>query len=570
MLGIPGGHGAFCGSHVLPKEKRPGVKLAHSMPDLHHLRSPERLRKLPGATGEPVHGAPRCYGVPPRMEERKNDILLQRKRRAVQEVDTLDFHGCGGDVEGLRALLAHRFGSSARGWKMAFAPDEAGCGKLGFNGFCVALRQLGYSGRAHTLWKALNSRTGKGSIGLEDIEPELGAMLDACAGGLAERFRGGTLEAWERMHRRQRTRATFEEFEKFFHEKAVIADEHLHEVSLWHVFEALDSDARQYLTAKDFRMLDYWAERRLGIPVPEETELEPFEFEPFSPRSRRPPQQPEQTLEGLCKQMQVQYGSIARAWRVALDIKAHGALTPSQFSLACRAAKLPQPSNKICRELKGAGGGMITLAALDPQLIQATKAFKATLFRKGYASTFDFWQSKLSTTASDAVSRSQFASTASTELGVPVADAKKIFDAVDTAGSGWLHQQELGILEVDNCFGPPAAGMRSKAETHAHHELWEMQKSTFTTLTSERLTATRLKRRWMNVAAPKAHYLGPGGDSLRKSLSQTWSNMSSYSGNTRMHEFYREGVKHLAQREAARREEMLALALEQGEEEETS
>jgi len=545
---------------VLPKQKRPPIKLQPTSSECSFLRSPERLRKLKGATGEPRVGAPSCYWIPPRMDDHKHTLLENRRRRAVEEVDTLDFHGGGGDVEGLRALLAHRFGSSARGWKMLFTPDEAGCGKLGFNGFCLALKQLGYSGRANALWKALSSRSGgKGSIGFEDLEPQLGAMLDACAGGLAERFRGGTLEAWERMKRKHRVRATFEEFETFFHERAVIADEHLHHVSLWHVFEALDSDSRQYLTLKDFRMLDYWAERRLGIPVPEEIEWEPLEHEPWSPRALRPLPPQELTIDALRRQMEERYGSIARAWQIAIDLKAHGALSSSKFIHACRAAQLPVPTNRICRELRQAGGGMITLAALDPQLIQALKSFKSGLYRKGYPDLADFWRARLVDAASETASRTQFVSAAKADLGISAADARRLFDAVDTAGSGWLHKEEMSVLESETCF----QGVRTKSDT-ATAELWNMQKSTFTTLNQERLTANRLKSRWMNKVAPQAHMLGPGGDALRKSLSETWSSNSAHSMmSIRMHEFYREGVKRLAKREQARYEEMMAQALQE-------
>jgi len=197
-----------------------------------------------------------------------------RTKLIQDELDSLDFHGGSGDIQGLRAWLAHRRGCASRGWRKEVAGlnDDAGVKPVTKGEFCMAMANMGFPGQALTLWHALTG--GRPSAGLEDLEPTLAEKLDLLCKGLRKRFPGGAAEAWPELERDHMCRATFQEFHHFVLERKMMPTTDKGEQTLWKCFEALDVAGRGNVTLEDLRFLDRWALHRYGVPLPEGYEPE--------------------------------------------------------------------------------------------------------------------------------------------------------------------------------------------------------------------------------------------------------------------------------------------------------
>jgi hypothetical protein len=272
----------------------------------------------------------------------------------MEEFDFHDRHGQGGDIAGLRAFLRHKFGNAARGWRMVIAPhgdheahdySRAGVKATLFSDFCAGLKRIGYAGNGMTLWKELTQ--GKNQAWLEDLDPKLGDSLDAVAEGIFDVYPGGTQQAWNEIERDHVARATADEFEQFLYDRELLPDVKL---SVRQVFECLAFSGRGTLTLEEFRFLDHWAARRLKKQLPEK--IEPKQKEertPWSPPPPKPPHVPD--LKDFRKFLEQKFGSPARAWRVAIDLKAGGSVSPAEFGMACRQVGWLHPHKDLWNEL---------------------------------------------------------------------------------------------------------------------------------------------------------------------------------------------------------------------------
>lgn len=222
---------------------------------------------------------PRCASspVPFHYQAHEKEKLELRQQLRDEAYQHLDFHGVGGDVDGLRALLTHRYGGSARGWRIAIAPDKVGNNAATYSEFCIGLRRLGYGGQIVTLWKSMSK--GRLAVHLEDLEPDLAEQLDVCARTISEHFENGAFGAWKQLRREHLGRATFEEFANFIATsgadgEGLISQEDAPHVNLRRIFQVIDYHGVGTITKSDLHFLDQWGSRRLGLPRVDAAELE--------------------------------------------------------------------------------------------------------------------------------------------------------------------------------------------------------------------------------------------------------------------------------------------------------
>jgi len=199
------------------------------------------------------------------------------------------------------------------------------------------------------------------------------------------------------------------------------------------------------LSCEDFEFLDHWAHRRFGQPLPAKSEDEASEeAEPWEPPPAAPTTAPE--LDDFRRHLAQKHKTAARAWRLVMDLKGHGALTMSDFGKGCRAAGWHHPHQPLYRQLAQAGGGYATMRGLDPDTARAIdKANEMLTARFGDAAAL--WAKALDDDGSGAISRAEFLGHRKM-LGLTPAEARLLFDILDTAGSGWLTEAELGFLEA--------------------------------------------------------------------------------------------------------------------------
>eukprot|EP00927_Polykrikos_kofoidii_P025359 TRINITY_DN22799_c0_g1_i1.p1 TRINITY_DN22799_c0_g1~~TRINITY_DN22799_c0_g1_i1.p1 ORF type:complete len:591 (+),score=125.56 TRINITY_DN22799_c0_g1_i1:36-1808(+) len=395
---------------------------------------------------------PRCATVnPSRYKQHEKQAKNIRRRLRDEEMQRLDFHGFGGDINGLRAFLAHKHGSAARGWRRIISTDETGVRPVTFNEFCRALQRAGYGGQSLTLWRSLSK--GSTTVGLEDMEPELARQLDGMVRKWCKTFSdGGSLEAWEELPREHAGRVTFDEFSNFIKENSLNPRPPF---DVRRVFDFLDVHGLGSLTREDLRVLDHWASRRLDAPLPEEEEVENSSEEEWAPppsQQVRPP-----GLKEFRQYLERRYGSAARAWRVVLDCKCSGFLMPSDFGMGCRQAGWKHPHAPLWRELREAGGGLVTLRALDPETVEAIDKLNDAI-RASFQDIYVFWGELVDPQGTGAVSCAEFTTGVARELGLDAATARRVFACLDTQNTGWVAMTEIGFLDICDAERPNLDG----------------------------------------------------------------------------------------------------------------
>jgi hypothetical protein len=382
---------------------------------------------------------------PAKFQEWGLQAKERRKQMRVDELVGLDFHGFGGTIDGLRAFLAHKYsGGSARGWRTAIAPDDAGVKPATKMEFLQGLKRIGYAGQAMTLWKALSKRNNGYSAGLEDLEPDLAIQLDALARRWIERYERGAYEAWPDVRREHAGRATLVEFASFLDEQDLLPDEL--DLDLRRVFDVLAFRSCTTLTRDDLRFLDSWAARRLGVPLCEEEE-DPVAEEPVRYTPPPPKSPPSNDLAAFREFLKRRFGSPARAWRQLLDVKGTGSVGISDFGTGCRQAGWKHPHAGIWRALRELGGGVVSMRALDPDTCAAIEEF-ISIIKTSYGDLYTFWDEVVDPGGTGTVSQKEFITDLAKELQMSAKKAHLVFMCLDTQSLGWVAANEMGFIHL--------------------------------------------------------------------------------------------------------------------------
>jgi hypothetical protein len=156
-------------------------------------------------------------------------------------------------------------------------------------------------------------------------------------------------------------------------------------------------------------------------------------------------------LAAFRKHLETRFGSCARAWRVALDLRGHGEITAGEFGKGCRSVGWRHNHSSLFNELKKDGGGRATLRALDPEAAQSIDKLNSEVLER-YGDVSALWWELLDAKGTGAVHRGEFVEHVGKELGLGAAAAKRVFTALDTQNSGWLAEAEVMFLEAFERF----------------------------------------------------------------------------------------------------------------------
>eukprot|EP00435_Cladocopium_sp_Y103_P046647 s503_g13.t1 len=141
-------------------------------------------------------------------------------------------------------------------------------------------------------------------------------------------------------------------------------------------------------------------------------------------------------------------GGAGRAWRVAMDVKGRGALSPSDFGSACRAVGWKHDHLAMFKLLKAAGNGLVRFRALDPETAEALVKFKDEAEGKCRGPVSDFWAQFMDPGDAGAMSRTEFLNNLPKILGMPRETLVRVFNVLDPTDTGWVAGVELEYLET--------------------------------------------------------------------------------------------------------------------------
>jgi len=509
---------------------------------------------------------PKCArsGMPPHLEQWKREAARRTRRRREEEAARLDEHGFGGDVDGFRAFLAHGFGNSARGWRVAVAPDELGAQRVPFSVFCASLRRMGYAGNANSLWRALRGTAKGSSVGLENLEPDLADMLDAVARELAQQSPGGAAATFAEARggdpAAKAAAMSFPEFVDLLRRR-IEGDEETLDIhgevhrSAARLFAALALTERGVLSCREFCFLDHWAHHRLGSPLPEAAALghvrkvpDPFAAPDPGASLRAPARRREPGLAEFREHLASEFGTPARAWRMRLDLKGSGVVSASELKEACRAVDWRHPHMPLWRELCAAGGGQATVCALDPETAAAVDTLREEA-RDRFGSLGMLWHEALDPEGTGVVSQTEFVRIVGSELGIGASAARRVFSTLDVAGAGWLAAVEFGYLDFFG-RGPgirPASEPSGDTVRSGRPPIWSPARSTrcvqhravsFTKSVKHKWLASAVMDRCKAVSEPSL-------EEQQHSLQAVLSTMPHGHVFRTTNEFYRQGVSSL-------------------------
>lgn len=236
------------------------------------------------------------------------------------------------------------------------------------------------------------------------------------------------------------------------------------------VFAALDRTGRGRLSREEFEFLDHWTCRRFGVPLRGIPEKYDFLFdEQWSPPARfgstggfgnstsssfrtGPTTAIAEAstapgLEAFKVHLESRAGSCGRAWRTFLDLRGHGELTAGEFGKGCRAIGWKHPHMTLWRELHEAGGGRVTLRALDPETAQSVDDINTEILAS-CGDVASFWDEVLDPDHIGALGRADFVQIIVGAFNMNPSAVRRVFDVLDTGNTGWLDACEVQYLEV--------------------------------------------------------------------------------------------------------------------------
>jgi Ca2+-binding EF-hand superfamily protein len=98
------------------------------------------------------------------------------------------------------------------------------------------------------------------------------------------------------------------------------------------------------------------------------------------------------TLAGFRHLLITRYGTVYRAWRLALDRSGDGKLSFVEFTSACRSIGFSGNIKKLWGELDDDGSGVISLAEVDPAINDLIESFKALIEEKYGGNMVKAWR----------------------------------------------------------------------------------------------------------------------------------------------------------------------------------
>lgn len=173
-------------------------------------------------------------------------------------------------------------------------------------------------------------------------------------------------------------------------------------------------------------------------------------------------------LSDFRKFLTQRFRSPARAWRVILDVKACGHLSPTEFGTACRQAGWHRHHKPLWDAIKEAGGGRtVNLRGLDPETCSAIDSFVEKVI-SAFEDLANYWNEVLDPDGDGICSRVEFVTYTKKNLDMSGKAAGRIFTVLDSLDAGWIAASELGYLDAfvpAMCFGTEMEQMNLSSDS---------------------------------------------------------------------------------------------------------
>eukprot|EP00929_Paragymnodinium_shiwhaense_P116402 TRINITY_DN8590_c0_g1_i1.p1 TRINITY_DN8590_c0_g1~~TRINITY_DN8590_c0_g1_i1.p1 ORF type:complete len:1661 (-),score=510.83 TRINITY_DN8590_c0_g1_i1:48-5030(-) len=329
---------------------------------------------------------------------RKHIELMKAQKEKRKQADKGVF--C---CEGLKRLLVRRYGSIYTGWRNAL--DLDGNGRLSFNEFCAALRELGFNGNVKELWHFLDEEN-SGFIDLHNICPLVHEALTSYREVVLSKWHN-MLQVWmeglDPQRRGQIDQGTFVE-----HCKAVG----------WEgdgafLFKQLKLDhGRKFLTLRDYDTGAWSAMIRgdMGMVSEDQSYREAVADMDFYERQETTFHQRWAKVQAKNKNVGMvdkdslkdlivkRFGTPTAAWRhlAANDRDGKGKMAFGEFCVALRRIGYCGNLKEIWADLDREKKGFITLKEFDPHAHEVVTSFRDRLTRR-YGSMMKGWKELLDT-----------------------------------------------------------------------------------------------------------------------------------------------------------------------------
>eukprot|EP00747_Dinoflagellata_sp_TGD_P165627 gnl/TRDRNA2_/TRDRNA2_187163_c0_seq1.p1 gnl/TRDRNA2_/TRDRNA2_187163_c0~~gnl/TRDRNA2_/TRDRNA2_187163_c0_seq1.p1 ORF type:complete len:456 (+),score=80.00 gnl/TRDRNA2_/TRDRNA2_187163_c0_seq1:96-1463(+) len=149
----------------------------------------------------------------------------------------------------------------------------------------------------------------------------------------------------------------------------------------------------------------------------------------------------------FCEVLKAKYGSVARAWRVALDADSSGLLDFREFVAAMKDVGYQGNLRSLWYNLDIDQSGYVSLYELDKDAAKAYDKFRVRCTRK-YKTIANCWDKLLDDDHSGTVALGEFVSAAVAELEYSEAEARQLFDLLRVRpGSRFITLSDISFLQ---------------------------------------------------------------------------------------------------------------------------
>lgn len=308
-----------------------------------------------------------------------NDGLTRKERIDKRKQDEVHNRMERFDLDALKKNLISKYGSLASAWKYGLDIDRNG--KITFNEFSRAVRDIGFHGSIKAMWKELNLDDSN-DISLEELDPVAHKHISSFEQHVL-REHGGYLEAWQKLNVAPGTRIHEPEFKKMCNDLSYEGDAH---ELFKHLIEK-PGVASFSLTNLDPRVL-------------RESFLNPERKNPLSRKAKVEAWRDSQLakdkgasdLKAVRAILLNQYGTIPCAWRHTLDVDGNGKVSFVEFGNAMRRLGYKGIIKDLWIQMDKDGSGFITMDEIDSKANRILNQFKEQVFSRftGWAEAWDF------------------------------------------------------------------------------------------------------------------------------------------------------------------------------------
>jgi len=337
------------------------------------------------------------------------------------------------NVEGFHDLCIRSCGSLMGAWRTVLDADHDG--RVTYNEFCKGARQLGYAGSIKQLWLTLDEDQ-SGHITLNEIDPEVHALVTRFLGGLSEKY-GCLDKAWTKGFGKD-PHGSIDEAEmtkmcanlgidqksaaKLFHSLQPMPGRAL--LSIWD----LDPECSRKRKRGEVPLmpgLDGVQKKSVVGPL-SVSDLKTLQQDSIQTTTSGSVLAGQSTLQYLRQVLKKHYNSTVAAWRLALDPQMLGHTSFSMFCLALQDAAFYGSVKGLWQEVTSNNeSGMCTFRDLDFHAATALDSFREELVGQCGGIT-QAWQQVLDPDRAGCIDEDTFVRLATEKFATK--NAKKLFN----------------------------------------------------------------------------------------------------------------------------------------------